>query len=171
MPRAARSKRAASPAVTPAATLSEIWPGKAYPLGATYDGSGANFGVFSEVADRVELCLFDTDGAETRVRLPEVDGFVWHGFVPNIQPGQRYGYRVYGPYDPGAGQRCNPNKLLLDPYAKAIDGSFDWNQSLFSYNFGDPDSRNDDDSAASVPKAVVINPFFDLGVDRPPGHE
>jgi isoamylase len=151
--------------------VSEIWRGKAYPLGATYDGSGTNFAVFSEAADKVELCLFDAEGAESRVTLPEVDGFVWHGFIPNIEPGQRYGYRVHGPYDPAAGQRCNPNKLLIDPYAKAIDGTFEWNQSLFGYNFGDPDSRNDDDSAASMPKSVVINPFFDWGVDRPPGHE
>ena len=149
----------------------EPWPGKAYPLGATYDGSGTNFALFSEAAESVELCLFDADGTETRITLPEVDGFVWHGFLPNIEPGQRYGYRIHGPYDPGAGVRCNPNKLLLDPYAKAIDGTFDWNQSLFSYNFGDPDSRNDDDSAASMPKCVVINPYFDWGVDRPPGHE
>ena len=146
----------------------EIWPGKAYPLGATYDGSGTNFAVFSEAAERVELCLFDADGTETGVTLPEIDGFVWHGFLPNVEPGQRYGYRVHGPYDPDAGHRCNPNKLLLDPYAKAIDGTFDWDQSLFGYNFGDPDSRNDDDSAASMPKSVVINPFFDWGVDRPP---
>ena len=151
--------------------MSEIWPGKAYPLGATYDGSGTNFAVFSEAAEQVELCLFDVDGAETRVTLPEVDGFVWHGFIPNIEPGQRYGYRVYGHYDPAAGQRCNPNKLLIDPYAKAIDGTFEWNQSLFGYNFGDPDSRNNDDSAARMPKSVVINPYFDWGVDRPPGHE
>ena len=149
----------------------EIWRGKAYPLGATYDGSGTNFAVFSEAAERVELCLFDADGAETRVTLPEVDGFVWHGFVPSVEPGQLYGYRVHGPYDPNAGQRCNPNKLLLDPYAKAIDGTIDWDQSVFGYNFGDPDSRNDDDSAASMPKSVVINPYFDWGVDRPPGHE
>jgi glycogen operon protein len=150
----------------------EVWPGKAYPLGATYDGSGTNFAVFSEVAEKVELCLFDADGTQTQcVTLPEVDGFVWHGFIPNIEPGQHYGYRVYGPYDPHAGQRCNSNKLLLDPYAKAIDGNFDWNQSLFGYNFGDPDSRNDDDSAASMPKSVVINPYFDWGVDRPPSHE
>jgi glycogen operon protein len=148
----------------------EIWPGKAYPLGATYDGSGTNFAVFSEAADKVELCLFD-NGTETRVTLPEVDGFVWHGFIPNIEPGQRYGYRVHGPYDPAAGQRCNPNKLLIDPYAKAIDGTFAWNQSLFGYNFGDPDSRNDDDSAASMPRSVVISPYFDWGVDRPPQHE
>ena len=127
--------------------------------------------MFSEAAERVELCLFDADGAETRMTLPEVDGFVWHGFIPSIEPGQRYGYRVHGPYDPRAGQRCNPNKLLLDPYAKAIDGTFEWNQSLFGYNFGDPDSRNDDDSAASMPKSVVINPYFDWGVDRPPDHE
>jgi isoamylase len=151
--------------------VSEIWRGKAYPLGATYDGSGTNFAVFSEAAEKVELCLFSVEGAETRVTLPEVDGFVWHGFIPNIEPGQRYGYRVHGPFDPSAGQRCNPNKLLIDPYAKAIDGTFKWNQSLFGYNFGEPDSRNDDDSAASMPKSVVINPFFDWGVDRPPGHE
>jgi len=149
----------------------ECWRGKAYPLGASYDGSGTNFAVFSEVAERVELCLFDADGTETRVMLPEVDGFVWHGFLPSAEPGQRYGYRVHGPHDPAAGQRCNANKLLLDPYAKAIDGTFEWDQSLFGYDFGDPDSRNDDDSAAAMPKSVVINPFFDWGVDQPPGHE
>jgi isoamylase len=159
-------------AATPPPAQLEIWPGKAYPLGATYDGSGTNFAVFSEAADKVELCLFDADGTETAcLTLPEVDGFVWHGFVPNVEPGQKYGYRVHGTYDPANGARCNPNKLLLDPYSKAIDGTFDWNQSLFSYNFGDPDSRNDDDSAASMPKSVVINPYFDWGVDRPPGHE
>jgi isoamylase len=158
-------------AATPQAAQLEIWPGKAYPLGATYDGSGTNFALFSEVAEKVELCLFDADGIETRLALPEVDGFVWHGFIPNIEPGQRYGYRVHGPNDPAAGLRCNPNKLLICPYAKAIDGTFDWNQSLFGYNFGDPDSRNDEDSAPSMPKSVVINPYFDWGVDRPPQHE
>ena len=159
-----------SQAASPQATQLEVWPGKAYPLGATYDGSGTNFGVFSEAAEKVELCLFDADGAESRVTLPEVDGFVWHGFIPNIEPGQRYGYRVYGPYDLATGQRCNPNKLLIDPYAKAIDSTFEWNQSLFGYNFSDPDSRNDEDSAVGTPKAVVINPYFDWGVDRPPQH-
>jgi isoamylase len=149
----------------------QVWPGKAYPLGSSYDGSGTNFALFSEVADRVELCLFDSNGRETRVDLPEVDGFVWHAFIPGIEPGHRYGYRVHGPYDPKKGHRCNPNKLLLDPYSKAIDGVFQWDQSLFGYNFGDPDSRNDDDSAGSMPKSVVINPFFDWGVDRPPKHE
>src|SRR6185369_3236979 len=99
-----------------------VWPGESYPLGATYDGAGTNFGLFSEVADRVELCLFDDDGMETRVDLHEVDGFVWHGYLPGISPGQRYGYRVHGPYNPAEGKRCNPHKLLIDPYAKAIEG-------------------------------------------------
>src|ERR1700744_1802031 len=159
---------AQAPAPTP---TGEVWPGRAYPLGATYDGAGTNFAVFSEVAERVELCLFDADDNESRVILPEVDGFIWHAYIPNIEPGQRYGYRVYGPYDPQAGLRCNPNKLLVDPYSKAIDGTFEWNQSLFAYNFGDPDSRNDDDSADSMPKSVVINPYFDWGNDRPPDHQ
>src|SRR6201981_3290804 len=106
-----------------------VWPGDSYPLGATYDGSGTNFGLFSEVAQKVELCLFDQEGVETRVELPEVDGFVWHGLLQGIEPGQRYGYRVHGPYDPSNGNRCNPNKLLLDPYAKAIDGRIDWDES------------------------------------------
>jgi glycogen operon protein len=148
----------------------EVWPGRAYPLGATYDGVGTNFAVFSEAAERVELCLFDAKGTESRIPLPEVDGFVWHAYVPNIEPGQHYGYRVHGPYEPRAGVRCNPKKLLLDPYSKAINGTFEWNQSLFGYTFGDPDSRNDDDSAASMPKSVVINPYFDWGNDRPPDH-
>jgi len=146
----------------------QVWPGAAYPLGANYDGSGTNFALFSDVAERVELCLFDAQGHETRLDLPEQDGLIWHGFLPGVEPGQRYGYRVHGPYDPGQGQRCNPNKLLLDPYAKAIDGTFSWEQSLFSYKFGDPDIRDDSDSASSMPKSVVINPFFDWGVDRPP---
>jgi isoamylase len=149
----------------------EIWPGTAYPLGATYDGSGTNFALFSEVAERVQLCLFDSKGTERRVDLPEVDGFVWHAFLPGIEPGQHYGYRVHGRYDPGRGVRCNPSKLLIDPYAKAIDGTIEWDESLFGYHFGDPDSVNDADSAAHMPKCVVINPFFDWGVDRPPKHQ
>jgi len=146
----------------------QIWPGRPYPLGATYDGSGTNFAIFSEVADKVELCLFADDGTETRVEMPEVDALIWHVFLPGVEPGQLYGYRVYGPHDPSQGLRCNPNKLLLDPYAKAIHGQFDWEQSLFGYNFGDENSRNDEDSAAAMPKSVVINPYFDWGVDRPP---
>src|SRR3954451_3115209 len=100
----------------------EIWPGSAYPLGATYDGSGTNFALFSEAAQRVELCLFDDDGTETRLVLPERDAFVWHGYLPNIGPGQLSACRVHGPYEPEHGLRFNPSKLLLDPYAKAIDG-------------------------------------------------
>ncbi|MEP6598015.1 MAG: glycogen debranching protein GlgX [Actinomycetota bacterium] len=146
----------------------QIWPGTAYPLGATYDGSGTNFALFSEVAVMVELCLFDAEGTETKIVLPEMDGYVWHAFLPGVEPGQRYGYRVHGPHDPEQGHRCNPAKLLLDPYAKAIDGTFAWNQALFGYTFGNPQGRNDDDSAPHMPKSVVINPFFDWGTDRPP---
>ena len=146
----------------------QVWPGSSYPLGATYDGMGTNFSLFSEVATRVELCLFDDAGRETKIDLPETDGFVWHGYLPNVGPGQRYGYRVHGPYDPGAGLRCNPRKLLLDPYAKAIDGKVDWHPSLFSYQFDQQDQRNDDDSAPFLPKAVVVNPYFNWGTDRPP---
>ena len=146
----------------------QTWPGTAYPLGATFDGSGTNFAIYSEIADRVELCLFEADGTETRVELIDVDAYVWHCYLPQTQPGQRYGYRVHGPYDPATGARCNPNKVLLDPYAKATVGEYDWDQSLFSYTFGDPDSTNDDDSAGHVMLSVVITPFFDWGGDRPP---
>ena len=144
------------------------WPGHAYPLGATFDGSGTNFALFSEVAERVELCLLDADGTETRVDLPETDGFVWHGYLPDVQPGQRYGFRVHGPFDPAAGHRCNPAKLLLDPYAKAIDGQIDGHSSLFAYDFDDPTELNTEDSAPHTMVSVVVNPFFDWGHDRPP---
>jgi isoamylase len=144
----------------------EVWPGSAYPLGATFDGVGTNFAVFSEVAEQVELCLFDDAREETLVPMTEVDAFVWHCYLPSAQPGQRYGYRVHGPYDPEHGLRCNPAKLLLDPYAKATVGDIDWDQSLFGYDFGDPDSRNDDDSGADMMLGVVINPFFDWEGDR-----
>jgi glycogen operon protein len=146
----------------------QLRPGTAYPLGATYDGAGTNFGLFSEVADRVELCLFDADGTETRLDLREVDGSVWHGYLPGVAPGQRYGYRVHGPYDPAQGHRCNPSKLLLDPYAKAIEGGLDWDESLFSYRFADAAAFNDADSAPHTMRSVVISPFFDWGNDRPP---
>jgi isoamylase len=146
----------------------ETWPGSAYPLGATFDGSGTNFALFSEVAEKIELCLFDDAGVETRVELIEVDAHVWHAYLPLVQPGQRYGYRVYGEYDPKTGKRCNPNKLLLDPYAKATCGDIDWDPALFSYNFGDPLSRNDDDSAKHMMVGIVINPFFDWAGDRHP---
>ncbi|WP_104169625.1 glycogen debranching protein GlgX [Cryobacterium sp. M23] len=145
----------------------ETWPGTAYPLGATYDGSGTNFALFSGAAHRVELCLFDEQGVETRIDVVESSAFIWHCYLPLIQPGQRYGYRVHGDYNPAAGSRANPNKLLLDPYAKATCGTIDWDQSLFSYNFGDPDSRNDEDSAPHMMLGVVVNPFFDWVGDRP----
>ena len=149
----------------------QIWPGRPYPLGATYDGAGVNFALFSEVADRVELCLVEDDGSETRVDLPETDGFVHHVFLPGVQPGQRYGYRVHGPYDPESGHRCNPSKLLLDPYAKATEGQIDGDESLFSYRFGRPDDFNDVDSLGHTMLSVVINPYFDWGNDRHPEHE
>ncbi len=148
----------------------QLWAGTRYPFGATYDGVGTNFAIFSEVADSVEVCLFDADGTETRVALPEVDGFVWHGYLPGIGPGQRYGFRVHGPYDPKAGLRCNPNKLLLDPYARAVDGDIDWDPSLFGYVLGDPDRMSETDSAPHLPKCVVANPYFEWGDDRPPRH-
>src|ERR1700712_2358388 len=144
------------------------WPGSAYPLGATFDGNGTNFALYSEAAEKVELCLFDEDSNETRVELTEVDAYVWHAYLPPTQPGQRYGYRLYGEYDPKSGKRFNPSKLLLDPYAKATCGQIDWDQSLFAYNFGDPDSENNDDSAAHMMHGVVVNPYFDWAGDRAP---
>ena len=146
----------------------EVWPGRPYPLGATYDGTGTNFSLFSEVAERVELCLFDADGTEHRVDVAEVDAFCWHAYLPRIGVGQRYGFRVHGPWAPGQGHRCNPNKLLIDPYAKALEGNVDWSNACFGYDFDDPESRNDVDSAPHVPKAVVISPYFDWGADRAP---
>ncbi|QXJ22073.1 glycogen debranching protein GlgX [Actinomadura graeca] len=150
--------------------MDQIWPGGAYPLGARFDGAGTNFAVFSEVAERVELCLFDgPDGEEeTRLTLPEVDAFVWHGYLPGVMPGRRYGYRVHGPYDPPRGHRCNPAKLLLDPYAQAVEGTVDWDESCFGYRFGDPWSLNPDDSAGHTMRSVVVSPYFDWGDDRPP---
>ncbi|MDF2047430.1 glycogen debranching protein GlgX, partial [Microbacterium sp. Kw_RZR3] len=148
--------------------VQQVWPGSSYPLGATYDGNGTNFALFSEGAEKVELCLFDENGKETCFELIDVDAFVWHAYLPNIQPGQRYGYRVHGEYDPANGKRYNASKLLLDPYAKAVEGQVDWGQPVFSYEFGDPDSFNDEDSAAHMMKGVVINPFFDWSGDRQP---
>ncbi|WP_329483867.1 glycogen debranching protein GlgX [Kribbella sp. NBC_01510] len=147
------------------------WPGRPYPLGATYDGSGTNFAVFSEVAERVDLALIGDDGTEQLVQLTEVDGFVWHAYLPAVQPGQRYGFRVHGPYNPAEGHRCNPSKLLLDPYAKAIDGQIDGDESLFSYRFAKPDELNTMDNREHTMLSVVTNPFFDWGNDRPPGHD
>src|SRR3954447_5842612 len=146
----------------------DVRPGHPFPLGPTWDGSGTNFAIFSENAESVELCLFDADGTETRVPMEQRTAFNWHCHLRGIGPGQRYGYRVHGPYDPATGARFNPLKLLLDPYAKAVDGRHDWNEALFSYRFGEPGARNDEDSAPYAMRSVVINPFFDWAGDRPP---
>lgn len=146
----------------------KIWPGRPYPLGATYSGSGTNFSIFSEIAERVELCLIDDTGRETRFDLPETTAFCWHGYLPDVEPGQRYGYRIYGPWDPAKGLRCNPSKLLLDPYAKAIEGEVEWNEAVFGYDFNRPDqSKNEKDSAPYMPRSVVVNPFFEWDGDEP----
>jgi len=149
----------------------QIWTGQPYPLGATFDGSGTNFALFSEIAERVELCLIEADGSERRIEITEVDAYVWHVYLPAVQPGQRYGFRVHGPYDPASGHRCDPSKLLLDPYAKAISGMATNHQSLYSYQFGDTESRNTEDSAPHTMLSVVVSPFFDWGNDHPPAHE
>ncbi|SHM76509.1 glycogen debranching protein GlgX [Actinacidiphila paucisporea] len=146
----------------------QVWPGQSYPLGATFDGAGTNFAVFSEVASRIELCLLHDDGSETAVELREADAFVRHAYLPGVMPGQRYGFRVHGPYDPARGHRCNSAKLLLDPYAKAVSGDIDWDESVYGYRFGQPDSRNDLDSAPHTMASVVVNPYFDWADDRPP---
>ncbi|MGD1174379.1 glycogen debranching protein GlgX [Mycobacterium seoulense] len=157
--------------------LATVWPGNPYPLGASYDGAGTNFSVFSEIAESVELCLIDDAGAETRIPLDEVDGFVWHAYLPNITPGQRYGFRVYGSFDPAAGHRCDPSKLLLDPYGKAFHGDFTFGQALFSYDMkavhpggddADPGTPPMVDSLGHTMTSVVSNPFFDWGSDRSP---
>ena len=148
----------------------QIWPGNRAPLGATFDGSGTNFALYSAVATKVGLCLFDHEGNEDRIELTEVDNDVWHCYLPGIVPGHQYGYRVYGPYDPANGHRCDPSKLLLDPYAKAISGTVKNDPGVFSYDFADPSQRNEEDSADSTMRSVVVSPFFDWGRDRPPAH-
>jgi glycogen operon protein len=147
-------------------------PGLPYPLGATWDGAGVNFALFSENATGVELCLFDPEGhRETaRIRLTEQTDQVWHVYLPEARPGQRYGYRVHGPWDPASGHRFNPAKLLLDPYARAIDGTVRWSEALFGYRIGHPDAdlaADDRDSAEGMPKSVVVESAFTWGDDRP----
>jgi glycogen operon protein len=147
----------------------DIWPGQPYPLGANFQGTGTNFSIFSEVAERVELCLFDEQGNETRIELPEQTALCWHGYVPNVYPGQRYGFRVYGPGDAEHGLRCNPSKLLLDPYARAIEGQVRWDPAVYGYPLGRDDRQRDDrDSAPFMPRAVVANPWFNWNGDHPP---
>jgi isoamylase len=152
--------------------MAQIWPGRNYPLGASFDGVGTNFAVFSEAATRVDLCLFDERGAEERVEMREVDGFVYHCYLPGVGPGQRYGLRVHGPWDPGRGLWSNPDKLLLDPYAQAIEGEVDWDPAVFGYEFGSPDTRSGTDSAPYAMRSVVVSPYFDWdagsGGDRRP---
>ena len=145
--------------------------GRPFPQGATWTGLGVNFALFSANATRVELCLFD-DRGETeigRVALPEYTNEVWHGFLPEARPGTVYGYRVHGPYDPGNGHRFNPNKLVLDPYAKAVVGNIKWAPELFGYKMGEEDTTFDErDSAPFMPKGRVIDPAFTWGEDRAP---
>ncbi|MFL5393067.1 MAG: glycogen debranching protein GlgX [Myxococcales bacterium] len=149
----------------------KLRPGRTYPLGAHYDGHGTNFALFSEVATRVELCLFDDNGTESHVDLPEMTGFVWHGYAIGLGPGQRYGFRVHGPYNPAEGKRCNPAKLLLDPYARAIEGLPKWNEALYAYVAGDPDgAKSDADSGPFAPRSIVTNPYFDWHDDKTPRH-
>ncbi len=148
----------------------KVWPGKPYPLGAVWDGQGTNFSLFSEAAERVQLCLFDDSGEEEdRIELPVRDAFCWHGFLPDVGPGRRYGFRVEGPWAPEEGHRCDASKLLLDPYAKAIEGRVDWDEAVFTHRFDAPESeRNRADSAGRMPRCVVIDPSFDWEEDRPP---
>ena len=155
--------------------LSTVWPGSSYPLGATFDGGGTNFAVFSEIAEKVELCLIGKNCDETRIPLDEVDGYVWHAYLPTVSPGQRYGFRVHGPFDPAAGHRCDPSKLLLDPYGKAFDGEFQFGQALYSYDMavaakdpGETGTPPQFDSLGHTMTSVVINPFFDWATDRAP---
>ncbi len=153
--------------------MTAVWPGQPYPLGATWDGSGVNFALFSANAERVELCLFDRpDRPEVaRILLPEYTNQIWHGYLPEARPGQLYGYRVYGPYEPERGHRFNAHKLLLDPYAKAIKGSLQWSDALFSYRIGHPRgdlSFDRRDSARFMPKSQVVDSLYHWGDDRPP---
>src|SRR5215210_2322913 len=155
-------------------------PGVPYPLGATWDGSGVNFAIFSEHAERVELCLFDRPAARggqadavevERIPLREQEAFVWHAYLPDVRPGQLYGYRVYGPYDPAKGHRFNPTKVVLDPYVKAFGRDLKWDDSLFGYKIGDKEgdkSCDKRDSAAFCPLAAVVDTAFTWGDDRPP---
>jgi isoamylase len=147
-------------------TAHRVWPGRPYPLGALFDGYGTNFAVFSGVAERVELCLFDGD-VETRLPLACGTGQVWHAYLPEVGPGQRYGYRVHGPWDPARGQRCNAHKLLVDPYARAITLGLDWCPALLGHAPGDSlGARSDEDSAPHTFRSVVVQPYFDWGNDR-----
>jgi len=149
-----------------------VWPGLPVPLGATWDGAGTNFALFSAHAEKVELCLFDDSGRKeaARIALPEYTHEIWHAYLPDVRPGQLYGYRVYGPYEPEAGHRFNPHKLLIDPYAKALKGRLEWDDALFGFRVGDPEadlSFDERDSAPYMPKCQVVEPAF-TWKERPP---
>jgi glycogen operon protein len=148
----------------------KVIPGQPYPLGASWDGRGVNFALYSEHAERVELCLFDEQGEETRLKIYERTAFVWHGYIEGLRPGQRYAYRVHGPYEPARGLRFNPNCLLLDPYAKALDAPEAWDKGVFAYDVGnaDADLKPSQSEARGVPRGVVIDPTFDWGDDASP---
>jgi isoamylase len=146
-----------------------IWTGKVYPLGATWDGKGTNFSIFSEHATGVELCLFDQQDQEFRFALNEGNNFIWHGYIPGICPGQRYGYRVHGPWDPQHGHRFNPNKLLIDPYAKAIEGDVQHGEAIYSYPWGDSAQDlafSELDDAHLIPKCIVVDQGFNWEDDE-----
>ncbi len=147
-----------------------VLPGRPYPLGATWDGAGTNFALYSHSGTAVDLCLFDEQGHEERIPLQEQTNFVWHCYLPAALPGQLYGYRVHGPYEPKRGMRFNPAKLLLDPYARAVSGEVNWKAPLFGYQLGHPDadlSCDSGDSAWGMPKGIIVSPFFDWENDRP----
>src|ERR1700689_565201 len=154
--------------------MTEVWPGKPFPLGACWDGEGTNFSLFSEHAEGVELCLYDDAGEERRIEMPGHRALNWHCYLPGVGPGQRYGYRVHGPYEPDEGHRFNPAKLLIDPYAKAIDGVVDWKHDANVLPYvpnGSEDAAprpDDEDAPAAVPKSVVIDDGFEWEDDRPP---
>lgn len=153
-----------------------VWPGEPYPLGATWDGKGVNFALFSEHAEKVELCLFDKNGQRElrRIQLPEYTNEVWHAYLPDVRPGQLYGYRVYGPYEPEQGHRFNPHKLLIDPYTKGLSGELEWNDAHFGYTVGDKHedlSFDTRDNARWMPKCRVVDTAFTWGEDRPPRTE
>ncbi|HEY3496620.1 MAG TPA: glycogen debranching protein GlgX, partial [Polyangiaceae bacterium] len=146
----------------------KVLPGSAHPLGATWDGEGVNFALFSAHATGVELCLFDADGGETRVPLTQKTAFVWHAYLPDVRPGQRYGYRVQGPYDPAQGHRFNPNVVLLDPYAKALDGVENWKAGCFGHDIGKDDLAANPEQALGAPRGLVVDTSFDWEGDEPP---
>ena len=151
-----------------------VWPGDPYPLGATWTGVGVNFALFSAHATKVELCLFDAPDASNAgisIPLPEQTDMVWHAFLPDARPNQLYGYRVHGPYDPALGHRFNPNKVVMDPYAKSVARAVRWSNEMFGYEVGHNDedlSFDARDNAAFAPLAAVVDSAFTWGDDRPP---